>query len=120
MKNCLLEMRGKLSFLVAVTVLAAIFTGCGSEGKTYSQSAAKQHILGWLEAKYPEAFSVTKIEKRTYGEGASARGNYYYYEATSKDTGVSFDGTTSYSYDSDSKDDYTVTSTKRLYMAILS
>ena len=108
MKNCLLEMRGKRSFLVAVIVLAALFTGCGDGGKNYSQSAARQHVSNWLESKYPESFSVTKIEKRSYGEGASARGPYYYYEATSKDTGVSFDGTTSYSYESDNKDDYMV------------
>ena len=108
MKNCLLEMRGKLSFGVAVIVLAAIFTGCGIGAKAYSQRTAKQHISGWLESKYPESFTITKIEKRAYGDAPSGGADYYYYEATSADTGVSFEGTTSCSYDDETKDKYKV------------
>lgn len=108
MKNLLLAMRGKLLFGVATIVLAALFTGCGAGDNSYSQRTAKQHIAGWLQGKYPETFTITSIEKRAYGDGTSAGKDYYFYEAKSNDTGVSFEGTTSCSYDSANKDDYTV------------
>ncbi len=94
MMKQLLAMRGKLSFCVAIIILTTFFTGCGSSTRPYARFVAKDHVYSWLKSKYGEDFKVGKIEKRSYGNANGK--NYYYYEAVSQKTGVTFDGTTSY------------------------
>ncbi len=102
------ELKGKLLIGIVVCMLVIIFGGCSSKNKPYSKNEAKNHVSDWLSDKYTEDFKITLFEKRQGSSGPFGGTPFYYYEATSTETGVSFSGTTSYYYRKGEKGDYSV------------
>ncbi len=82
----------KISTLMVLMAFAVLLTGCA---RHYSTSQAKRQVLKFLKNKYDEKFEITDIEKQTYKEQFPYR-TWYSYTATSKNTGISFDGVSEY------------------------
>ncbi len=100
--------REKFLLAAIVFMLAVVFGGCSSKNRPYSKKEAKGHVTDWLYDKYDEDFTITLFEKHQGNSGPFGGTPFYYYEALSNETGVSFSGTTSYYYKIGEKGEYSI------------
>ena len=102
------NIRKRLLAGAVVFMLAILFGGCGFKHKSFSAKEAKGHVSDWLYDKYGEDFAITEFKKKVGNSGPFGGNPFYYFEAISNDTGVSFSGTTSYYYKPDVENHYRI------------